>query len=153
MKYLLDQNVLSELSKSSPHENVEKWFQTVSDLDFTISVLSFLEAKKGIEKLRRAKSSDTRVAEARALSIEKLEDGLKGLDDEYGDRILPINTEVATIWGQMLGERERDLIDLGYAATAKFHNLTIVTRNVADLKDRGVSILDPFKSPPQYFNK
>lgn len=64
MKYLLDQNVLSELSKSSPHENVEKWFQTVSDLDFTISVLSFLEAKKGIEKLRRAKSSDTRVAEA-----------------------------------------------------------------------------------------
>jgi predicted nucleic acid-binding protein len=32
------------------------------------------------------------------------------------------------------------------AATARLHQLTVVTRNVADFKALGVKTLDPFKS-------
>ncbi|WP_352809340.1 hypothetical protein [Mesorhizobium sp. M0614] len=33
------------------------------------------------------------------------------------------------------------------AATALMNDLVIVTRNVADFQGRGVTILDPFKTP------
>jgi len=32
------------------------------------------------------------------------------------------------------------------AATAKVHNLTVVTRNVGDFKAFGVKVLNPFKA-------
>jgi len=38
------------------------------------------------------------------------------------------------------------LIDGLLAATAKVHNLTLVTRNVADIARTGVRLLDPFSA-------
>ena len=35
--------------------------------------------------------------------------------------------------------------DAMIAATAKVHGLTVVTRNIADFKSFGVSLLNPFK--------
>jgi len=38
-----------------------------------------------------------------------------------------------------------DILDSQLAATAKRHNLILVTRNVADFEKTGIKILNPFK--------
>ncbi len=65
------------------------------------------------------------------------------------DRILPVDSAVAQEWGRMLATREKHIDDAGIAATAKTHGLTVVTRNVADFRGRGVPLLNPYKDPPE----
>ncbi|AYG76794.1 hypothetical protein [Rhizobium sp. CCGE532] len=63
----------------------------------------------------------------------------------YDGRILPVDEAVARRWGQMLGHSDKNIDDTGLAATALVNGLVIVTRNVADFQERGVTIMDPFK--------
>ncbi len=62
----------------------------------------------------------------------------------YADRILPIDGEVSTSWGRLMAERSRPVVDTLIAATARVHNKIVVTRNVADFADAGVTVLDPW---------
>ncbi len=39
-------------------------------------------------------------------------------------------------------------LDLAVAATAFEHGLTVATRNISDFEPTGVSVLNPFSSPP-----
>jgi len=52
LKYLLDTNVLKEIGKPNPHENVVAWLETVDDADLAISAISVREIWKGIERKR-----------------------------------------------------------------------------------------------------
>jgi len=51
VKYLLDTCVISELIKPRPNKNVVKWVTSNEEADFFLSVLTFGEIHKGIEKL------------------------------------------------------------------------------------------------------
>jgi len=53
------------------------------------------------------------------------------------------------VWGEALAESDKHVDDAGFAATARVHDLVLVTRNTRDVATRKVSILNPFKSPPQ----
>jgi predicted nucleic acid-binding protein len=48
-----------------------------------------------------------------------------------------------------LVQSERHADDAGFAATARVHGLIVVTRNTRHFARRNVSMLDPYKSPPQ----
>jgi toxin FitB len=48
-----------------------------------------------------------------------------------------------------VGQKNKDNFDLGYAATAKRHKLILVTRNMSDLRGRGVALLNPFDADPK----
>ncbi|AYG70599.1 type II toxin-antitoxin system VapC family toxin [Rhizobium sp. CCGE531] len=135
MKYLLDTNVLKEIGRPVPHENVAAWLDTVDDTDLAISVTSVREISKGIEKTRK---TDDAVAN----EIAKAADAIFAA---YDVRILPVDEAVARRWGQMLGHSDKNIDDKGLAATALANGLVIVTRNVADFQERGVTIMDPFK--------
>nr|ASK41039.1 hypothetical protein [Rhizobium rhizogenes]ASK41209.1 hypothetical protein [Agrobacterium tumefaciens] len=137
LKYLLDTNVLKEIGRPEPHENVAAWLDTIDDTDLAISVISVREISKGIEKKRKA---DDTVANA----IAKAADAIFAA---YQGRILAVDEAVARRWGQMLGQSEKNTDDTGLAATAQVNDLVIVTRNVADFQSRGVTVLDPFKKP------
>ncbi len=57
---------------------------------------------------------------------------------------------MALIWGQLQGEANRSgltlpALDSLLAATARVHQLTVVTRNVRDLERCGVPILNPWE--------
>ncbi len=43
-----------------------------------------------------------------------------------------------------MAERSRPVVDTLIAATARVNNKIIVTRNVADFADAGVTVLDPW---------
>ncbi len=137
MKYLLDTNVLKEISRAEPHKNVSAWLDTVDDTELAISVISVREISKGIEKKRK---TDETVAGAIAEAAE-------AIFSAYEGRILPVDEVVARLWGQMLGQSDKNTDDTGLAATARANSLVVVTRNVADFKGRKVDVLDPFKKP------
>jgi len=136
MGFLLDTNVISELRRVNPHPRVLAWQQNQRRAEAYLSVLVIGEIRQGIERLRRRDP-----AHARAL-----EQWLAGLLTSYRDRILPVTTDVAEEWGRLNAlPQPIPVIDGLMAATAKIHQLTLVTRNVAHARS-GVAVVNPFES-------
>lgn len=134
MSYLLDTNVISELRRANPNGRVAKWAEGVSANEFYLSVMVVGEIRQGIERLKRTDAP-------RAASLETW---LAGLEADYGDRILPVTSEIAQRWGALNIVRTYPVVDGLLAATALVENLTFVTRNRADMAGSGVKVLDPF---------
>ncbi len=134
MGYLLDTCVLSELRKPRADAKVVAWMEGLRPAEAFLSVLTLGEIRRGIE-LHRAK--DARAAGA-------LERWLRGLETHYGDRILPVTSEIADRWGRLAPTRPLPVTDGLIAATALVHGHTVVTRNVADFERAGVNLLNPF---------
>ena len=67
----------------------------------------------------------------------------------FHQRILPVDTVVASIWGSMLGEAEAGgaplpVVDALIGATAKVHGCAVVTRNVVDLERTAIEVINPW---------
>jgi Predicted nucleic acid-binding protein, contains PIN domain len=133
--YLLDTNVLSELRKGSDAAaSVVAWFGGVEDDALFTSVLVTGEIRRGIELARK---TDPKKAKA-------LDKWLTGLIRHFGERILPIDDHIADRWGALCVDQKLPDVDGLLAATALVHDLTLITRNVADFKRSGVRLLNPF---------
>ncbi len=57
---------------------------------------------------------------------------------------MPVDQVIADEWGRMNATRTLSVIDSLLAATAKVHDLTLATRNIADVKDTGARVVNPF---------
>ena len=133
--YLLDTNVASELRKGSrANAGVLGWFESVEDSDLFLSVLVAGEIRKGVEQARL-----TDPAKAQALDL-----WLARLERQYADRMLPVTPAVADRWGRLSAIRPISTVDCLLAATALVHDMTLLTRNVADVASTGVKLLNPF---------
>jgi predicted nucleic acid-binding protein len=73
-----------------------------------------------------------------------LAEWLRKLRQDFSDRILPVSDHVAIEWGRIAALRPRGDADGLIAATAKVHELILVTRNAADFDDASVSIVNPW---------
>lgn len=137
MSYLLDTNVISELRKGDRADaNVTAWFARLADEEIFLSVLTIGEIRRGIESIRRRDPDSAAVLDRwHAL-----------LSETHADRILPLDRAIAEEWGRMNVPDPLPVIDGMLAATARVLGLTLVTRNVADVKGLGVELLDPFSS-------
>ena len=133
--YLVDTNVLSELRRPKRSPSVVAWFSSVSVEDLYLSVLTLGELRQGIESLRR---KDPKAANA-------LERWFNGICDDFSEKILSVDAAVAERWGRLSNEQPIPSIDGLLAATAAVHDLTIVTRNVADFDRSGVPLINPFE--------
>ena len=135
MKYLVDTNVISEIRKGARcNPGVSAWYATVTDEDLCLSVLVLGEIRKGIELKRRRDP----------LQADLLEAWLDQIRMAFGDRALPVDATIIEAWGRMAARRSVPVVDGLLAATAKVHDLTLVTRNEADVADLGARILNPF---------
>jgi predicted nucleic acid-binding protein len=135
LSYLLDTNVISELRKGERADaHVASWFADLADEEIFLSVLTIGEIRRGIESVRR-RDPDSAVALDRWLAL---------LSEAHGDRIIPIDRAIAEEWGRMNVPDPLPVVDGLLAATVRVFGLTLVTRNVADVKSTGVELLDPF---------
>lgn len=135
MAYLLDTNVFSELRKNErAAPAVTAWFGGVEETEVFLSVIVAGELRRGVELRRR---HDPRTA-------FYLDEWLAGLINRHQSRILPVNLEVADLWGRLCLNQPLPKIDGLLAATALHHDLVLVTRNVADMARSGVRVLNPF---------
>lgn len=92
------------------------------------------EIRQGIERLRRRDPAQA----------ERLEQRLADVLDMMQGRILPITESIAQKWGSLNSPDPMPVIDGLLAATALEHGLTLVTRNVRDVKRSSVTLLNPF---------
>jgi predicted nucleic acid-binding protein len=138
MNYLLDTCLISELAKSKPDEKVVDWVLSENETSFYISVLTFGELHKGVEKLPESKKKE----ELRIWIADELK-------NRFQSRIISIDMRVSILWGkiQCLAEKNgkpMPAIDSLIAATGIAYDLTVVTRNVADMEQSGVKLLNPW---------
>ena len=138
MSLLLDTNIVSELRKGSRADRrVRAWFDAQSESDLYLSVLVIGELRRGVEHVR---GKDARQAQA-------LERWLQRLTRQHADHILPVDLRVADEWGRFSARRSAPPVDVLMAATARVHQLTLVTRNTRDIAWTGVAHLNPFERP------
>jgi predicted nucleic acid-binding protein len=138
MSFLIDTCCISELVKKKPNPNVVNWFDDQDELSMFLSVITFGELKKGIEKLpdsNKKKELDRWVNQ--------------DLKNRFNNRILNINLEEVIKWGEILAFAENNgkplpAIDSLIAATALVHNLSVVTRNTQDMEGTGVEVINPW---------
>jgi hypothetical protein len=74
-----------------------------------------------------------------------LERWLAALKDSFNERVLEISGDVADCWGRLQTIRSLPVVDALIAATALQHDLTLVTRNIADFKGLGLTMINPFR--------
>ncbi len=139
MKFLLDTCVISEAIRPKPSTKVTKWIKSENESNLYISVLTIGELHKGIEKLPESKRK------------EELHNWVENdLKERFRNRIIDIDIQVAMMWGKIQGMTERigrpmPAIDSLIAATGITHHFTVVTRNISDMKESGVALLNPWE--------
>lgn len=111
--------------------------ESLSGEDIFLSVITIGELVKGIELLAPGR---------RQMSFKSW---LEHLKRNFASRILPVDEEVAMIWGQLVAAAQRDgkqvsAVDGLIAATARRHGLSVMTRNVDDFRPTGVPLLNPW---------
>jgi predicted nucleic acid-binding protein len=100
-----------------------------------LSVLTMGELRKGVEALPEGDRK------RRLLDWLEVE-----LPTYFASRILPVDAGVADRWGRLMAQEGRPLgaVDSLLAATALYHDLTLVTRNLKDFRHQDLQVLDPW---------
>jgi len=136
--FLLDTNIPSELIHSRPDPRVNAWVSAQDEMELYLSAITVGELRKGLTTMAPGKRR-TDLEEWMANDLIPL----------FADRVLPVTRAIADHWGTLSGRRQLVGRPLGMAdgliaATALEHGLTIVTRNVRDYDNLGVTIFNPW---------
>ncbi len=130
MTFLVDTDVLSELSKAAPDVGVTSWARGVGHI--AVSAVTVDEVYVGLSWKPRP-----RVAQWFEAFLER------------HCQVLAVTEEVARQSGLLRGRlgacgASRTQADTLIAATAQVHGLTLVTRNERDFEGCGIAVLNPF---------
>ena len=126
MNFLLDTNAISEWVKPRPNAGLMAWMESADEDRVFLSVVSLAELRHGIERMPAGPRRD------------RLDGWLRDeLSLRFEGRTLPVDGRVADAWGKTVARHEAQgrpigVMDAFVAATAEVHDLTLVTRNVAD---------------------
>lgn len=138
MRILLDTNVISEPQKPLPSTAVERFIRDTPEEGLYLSIITIAELYRGValmtEGRRRIRLSEWVTAE---------------LPERFGDRLLPITTPIAALWGEVMAQSRRNGLNISVmdgflAATAAAHSLAIATRNVRHFTGLGLTVIDPW---------
>jgi predicted nucleic acid-binding protein len=137
--YLLDTNLVSELVRAKPEQRVLDWVADRTVGDLYLSAITLGELTRGIAKLPTGRRRSTL---RHWLDVD--------LRREFEGRILAFDQDTATIWGDLMGDadrrgRPRATIDGQIAATARQHDLTLVTRNTVDFAGLMLRLVNPWR--------
>jgi predicted nucleic acid-binding protein len=132
--YLIDTNIISELTKPKRNLGVVKWISQQESL--VLSVISYHELRYGINRSKIEQKKKLEIWWSELIS--------------YSPEFLPIDIVISNLASVLRIKSEKNgismtLADSLIAATAIHHNRILVTRNVSDFKKCGLSLLNPFE--------
>ena len=144
--WLLDTNVISEVSGAKPDRRVEMWLKSQPEHALFLSILTIGEYWKGIEHLPSGDKLRPR-----------LQRSVLALEARFSGRVISVSDPIVLRWGALSGEIKRivghspSVVDTLLAATAIEHNLYLATRNVVHVAHSGAAVFNPWKDDPAHF--
>ncbi len=137
MKVLLDTNVLCEARRPEGNPLVRARLAAGEEEDQFVSVISLGEIAFGTARLKPGKRR------------RELEEWLAQVERYFADHLLPIDCDIAHLWGDLTARaakagRTLHTADGLIAATAIHHGLRLMTRNVKDFEATGVLVINPW---------
>ncbi len=138
MRYLLDTCVISEVIRPKPNRKVIAWLKKQDEENLYLSVLTFGEIEKVIEK-----SVDEKRKKKLRLWVEA------DLKKRFDGRVFQIDINIASKWGEIQGKSEivgkpLPSIDALIAVTGLVNNCVVVTRNISDMEQGLVELYNPW---------
>jgi predicted nucleic acid-binding protein len=138
-RYLLDTNILSNITKPAPSAPLTAWMAEQNDADLFISALTVAEIRRGLLE----KPAGTKRRE-----LEKWFSGPDGPLALFAGRVLPFDEKAALIWARLMSDgtakgRPRSPLDMMIAAVAEANDCIIVTDNEKDFA--GFRIVNPLR--------
>jgi toxin FitB len=140
MRYVLDTNIISEITKAKPDSNCLEWLEQHA-VDCCLTTVTLAEMRFGIERLPEGK---------RRRALERKYDFLR---EDFAEWILDFDEAAATEFGRYAAEYEAtrgakgleqaDIRDLQIASIARSVGWTIATRNVSHFPF--CALINPFK--------
>lgn len=142
--FLVDTNVISALAPSKRAGSAEliEWLDKASSQLF-LSVISAAEVRSGIAKAER---------EGAIIKARKLTEWWESIEYLYAEKLLPFDLRCAHMAGGILDDaraHQPGFEDIAIAATARVHELTVLTRNLRHFEPLGVRAIDPFAALPK----
>jgi len=137
MRYLLDTNIISNVTKPAPSERLLEWMAEQNDEDLFIASLTVAEIRRGILEKPAGKRRDR---------LEAWFGGPEGPQALFAGRVLAFDEAAALIWGRLMADgkaqgRPRSALDMIIAAVAEANDCVVVTANEKDFT--GIEVLNP----------
>ena len=137
--HILDTNILSELMRSRPNNNVLDWLDNQYIDDLYISSITIAEIYLGIALLPDGKRKTALTRAANDTLID------------FTDKQLDFTPKAALEYADIVASRTRSgkpisVEDAQIAAIARVNNASVVTRNINDFEAIGVEIINPFNN-------
>jgi predicted nucleic acid-binding protein len=139
MRYLLDTNIISNITKPTPSEPLLAWMADQKDDDLFIASLTVAEICRGVLE----KPSGKRRGE-----LEKWFAGPDGPQMLFAGRVLSFDEKAGLIWARLMADgrakgRPRSALDTIIAAVAEANDCVVVTDNEKDFFD--IKIVNPIR--------
>ncbi len=139
-RYLLDTNVISNITKPDPSESLLQWMGAQSDGDLFISSLTIAEIRSGILDKPSGKKRER---------LEAWFAGPEGPQSLFKGRILSFDEKAALLWAGLMSEgraagKPRSDLDMIVAAVAEANECVIVTDNEKHFS--GLEVLNPLRT-------
>jgi predicted nucleic acid-binding protein len=139
MRYLLDTNIISNVTKPEPSELLVAWLAERADPDLFIASLTVAEIRRGVPEKRTGK---------RRNQLEAWFSGPEGPQALFSGRVLPFDEKAAPVWARLMADgkrrgRPRSALDTIIAAVAEANDCIVVTTNERDFS--GVTVINPMR--------
>lgn len=140
MRYLLDTNVISNLTKPAPSESLMAWMSEQADQDLFISSLTLAEIRRGVLESPKGRRRD---------QLEAWFSGPEGPQALFAGRVLPFDEKAGLAWAHLMAEgkvmgRPRSALDTMIAAISVVNDCVVVSDNEQDFA--GVEVINPIRN-------
>ena len=133
--YLLDTGIVSELRRPQPQSSLARWIAEVPSEQLFLSAVTVGEIQAGIQKVR---DWDPRTAHELDVWLDAVVES---------GAVLPMDADCLRECARIRHRRPRSHRRVAMiAATARVHQLTVVTGTVQAFRQFGVTCVSPFDS-------
>ena len=138
-RYLLDTNIISNVTKPAPSQSLLEWMGEQADEDLFIASLTVAEIWRGILEKSAGRKRD---------QLESWFAGPEGPHALFAGRVLPFDERAGLTWARLMANgtatgRPRSALDMIVAAIADANECVVVTDNERDFA--GLEIVNPLR--------